>query len=126
MANEKRIAGRKPVSGLTVSNIMALGQFTLLCRKALLVDASSTGFLLYVERGDLVPKDLRSNLDLSSLEGEHIVLTIAEMKLEIDGMIARTKLIGKGTYEVAIDFSADAPEYWRNCLLDLLPEPGEI
>lgn len=126
MGTDKRVALRKSVSGLTVSSLVALDNFSILSRRGLLVDASSTGFKLRVHREDLIPKSLRDTLTLDALLGERVLLKIAEMNLEIDGTVARTKLIGKGHYELGIDFSEDAPEYWRECLLDLLPEAGEL
>ena len=90
------------------------------------MDASSTGFLLHVDRKDLIPKLLRSGMDISALEGEFVVIRLKEMDLEIDGTVTRTRHIGRGIFEVAIDFSDEAPEYWRECLMDLLPAPGEI
>jgi hypothetical protein len=50
---------------------------------------------------------------------------IADMELEIDGCISRTRFIGSGLFEIAIDLSEDAPEYWRQCLVDLLPGTDE-
>jgi hypothetical protein len=35
-------------------------------------------------------------------------------------------LLGKKGFYVAIDYSEEAPEYWRECLMDLLPNPGEL
>ena len=48
------------------------------------------------------------------------------MNLELDGKIARTSYIGDGVFEIAVDFSETAPTYWRECLLDLLPDQGEF
>jgi hypothetical protein len=125
MRANKRAAPRKQVNGLHVKNLTALDHFSVIARQALLVDISSSGMLLHVDRKHLVPKSLRENLTLQSLHGEHIMLQIKEMDLEIDGRVARTRLIGKGIYEVAVDFSAEAPEYWRECLVDLMPDDVE-
>ena len=48
------------------------------------------------------------------------------MDLDITGIIVRTKHCGEGIFEVGIDYTSDAPEYWRECLCDLLPKPGEL
>lgn len=116
-----RAAKRKQVGSIPVSNLTTLSHFESIARFGHLIDASSTGFLIQIEREDLVPQGLRQNLSLESIEGEPITLMINPMELEIDGHIARTKYIGKGIFEIAIDFSQDAPEYWRECLFDLLP-----
>lgn len=125
MKNERRIAPRKDINFIPVKNLATLNPFTVICKNAELVDASSTGFLLYIQRKNLLPKGLRSHLSLKNLEGERIMLKIEGMELDMDGFISRTKFIGDGTFEVAIDFSSDAPEYWRECLVDLLPGTGE-
>jgi hypothetical protein len=46
---------------------------------------------------------------------------IDPLHLEIGGRIARTKRVNKDLYEIVVDFSSDAPEYWRECLLEMLP-----
>ena len=116
-----RVAKRKQVGSIPVSNLTTLSHFESIARFGHLIDASSTGFLILIDREDLVPKGLRQNLSLDSIEGEPIMLMINPMELEINGHIARTRYIGKGVFEIAVDFSQDAPEYWRECLFDLLP-----
>ncbi len=117
---KKRVAKRKSVERISLTNITTLLHFEKIAGKASLVDASSTGFLLQIERKDLLPEHLRQNLSIESVEGEPVVMVIEQMDLELSGRIARTKYIGKGIFEVAVDFSDDAPEYWRECLFDLL------
>lgn len=126
MKTDRRAARRKPLKGLTISHLTAFDKFALLARTGLMIDASSSGILLRINRKDLVPKSLRSNLSLTALEGEHVMLRISEMDLEMEGFVTRTKLIGKGDFEVAIDFSQDAPDYWRECFMDLLPDAGDF
>jgi hypothetical protein len=126
MRATKRAAPRKRVKGLSVKNLTALDHFSVIARAALLVDISASGLLLHVERKHLIPKSLRENLTLQSIEGEHIMMQIKEMDLEIDGQVTRTRMIGKGIYEVAVDFTDQAPEYWRECLVDLMPDKAEV
>ena len=125
MKSERRIAPRKQINFIPVKNLTTLDPFNIVSKYAEIVDASSTGFLLYVSRGNLVPKNLRTNLSLKPLEGERVILKIQDMDLDIDGTITRTRFIGDGTFEIAVDFSTDAPEYWRECLIDLLPGSEE-
>jgi hypothetical protein len=94
---------------------------TQVARHGVIVEASMTGFLLHIKRTDLAPKALRETLSLQEIEGDRVYLTIREMGLEIGGTVARTRRMNKETYEVAIDFSKDAPEYWREALFDMLP-----
>lgn len=117
----KRVAKRKTIETISASNITTLLHFEKIAERASLVDASSSGFLMHIKREDLIPTHLRENLSIESIEGEPVMLVLDQMQLEINGKIARTKYIGKGTFEVAVDFSEDAPEYWRECLFDLLP-----
>ena len=123
---DKRIAPRHDIHPIEISSFTSLDHMTLLTRHGHIIDASLTGFLLHIDRAELVPQQFRGTLSLDALTGDQILLTIAKMDLEIGGTIARTKRINKETFEIAIDFSADAPEYWRECLLDLLPLPGEM
>lgn len=116
-----RVAKRKQVGSIPVSNLTTLSHFESIARFGHLIDASSTGFLIHIDREDLVPIGLRQNLSLETIEGEPIMLMINPMELEINGHIARTRYVGKGVFEIAVDFSQDAPEYWRECLFDLLP-----
>jgi hypothetical protein len=125
-ASNRRAAPRKSVTGLEIRNITALEPFSILARKGVLIDASSTGILVRVDRKDLVPKSLRQHLSIAPIEGEHVVFHIREMDLEMDGKVARTRFIGNATFEVAIDFTEEAPEYWRQSLVDLLPSKGEF
>lgn len=121
MSKERRTAQRKPINMIRVENLASLDPFMVICKSAELVDASTSGFLLHVHRNHLVPKQLRSNLSLTVLEGEKVMLKIADMELDLDGTISRTRFIGGGLFEIAVDLSSDAPEYWRECLVDLLP-----
>jgi len=121
-AKNRRTAPRKSVGGLHIKNLSVVDHFELVAKRALLVDASSSGLMVQINRKDLEPKELRQNLTLQALVGHNVMFEIDEMELEIDGKITRTKMIGKGIYEVAIDFTEGAPEYWRECLVDLLPD----
>jgi hypothetical protein len=60
------------------------------------------------------------------LVNQRVVLFLPQMNLDLDGTVMRTKHIGKGQFELGIKFSDDVPEYWRECLIDLLPRPGEL
>ena len=125
MKAERRAAERQKVHPLKVTNFTSLDHMTLLSRNGHIVNASVTGFLLELSRKDIVPKELREGLSLEMLKGDKVLLRLEEMNLEISGTIARTQR-SKDKYRIAIDFSDDAPEFWRECLMDLLPRPGEI
>ena len=123
---EQRISKRKALDPIHIDSLTSLDHFSLLARRGRIVDASATGFLLHIKHKDLVPKVLRENLSIDCIVNEHVKLSITEMNLEIDGKVTRTRLIGNKTFEIAVDFSDAAPEYWRECLLELLPNQGEF
>ena len=126
MGAERRIAERKMIDSIHVSDLTSLNNFRVIAREAYIVDASITGFLMHIERSDLVPSELKSNLTLQPLVGQQVVLYLPQMNLDLDGTITRASHKGKGVYHVAVEFSAEVPEYWRECLIDLLPSPGEM
>jgi hypothetical protein len=122
----RRMAQREEVLPIHVSYITSLDDFAKIARNCEVVQASSSGLLLLVRREDLIPSALRKNLNLDALIGDRVFMHLEEMNLEISGVITRTKLLGKNGFHIAIDYSEEAPEYWRECLMDLLPKPGEL
>ncbi len=116
-----RSAPRKDLNKLTIDTLLASDTLMKLASYGQIVEASSTGILIKFKRSDFVAKELKSNLSLDSLVGQDVYLNIHEMNLEISGRVARTKFLGKEGFIVAIDYTTDAPEYWRECLMDLLP-----
>lgn len=122
----RRVAPRKAVSPLHISYLTSLDDFAKIAKNCEVVEASSTGLLLLVQREDLIPNALRKTLTLDVLIGDRVFMHLEEMNLEISGVITRTKLLGKKGFHVAVDYSEEAPEYWRECLMDLLPKPGEL
>ncbi len=116
---------RKPISQVDVLNVKNIGTNDVYFSRATLVDVSPTGLLLRVERENILAISLRSTLTLSSIIGAGVGFTIEVMDTYIEGVITRTKPEGQGVFLVAVDFRDDAPEYWRNCLVDLLPDSGE-
>ena len=126
MKAERRIAARKVVDFIHVAELTSLSSYSVIAREGVIADASQSGFLVKVERGQLVPKELRENLTMEGLVGHQVVMYLPQMNLDLDGTITRATHIGKGMFEIAVKFSPDVPEYWRDCLVDLLPAPGEI
>ena len=116
-----RSAPRKDMNKLTIDTLLASDTLVKLARYGQIVEASSTGLLIKFKRSDFVAKELKSNLSLDTLVGQEVYLNIHEMNLELSGRVARTKFLGKEGFLVAIDYTTDAPEYWRECLMDLLP-----
>ena len=115
---------RENLEPLSIRGLTSIDHLTLLARSGWLVEASTTGFLIEVERKQLAPKMFRDSLSLKELEGDKVYLMIDAMNLEIGGTITRTHRLTKDRWQIAIDFREDAPEYWRECLVELLPKPG--
>jgi hypothetical protein len=123
---DRRIAARKVVDFIHVAELTSLSSYSVIAREGVIVDASQSGFLLRIERAQLIPKEYRENLSLSKLVNHQVVMYLPQMNLDLDGTITRAEHVGKGRFEIACSFSADVPEYWRDCLVELLPAPGEI
>lgn len=125
-AVEKRLSKRIETSAVNIKNLTSLDHAEVIAKSAVLIDASHTGFLLHIPRTELLAKFARESLTLNELLGTKVMLLLEQMNLELTGTVARTKRINKGLFEVAIDYSEEAPDYWRECLIDLLPRPGEL
>ncbi len=123
---ERRSNQRKYIQHLDVERIVNNETLKKICNKAQIVDTSINGFLLLIARKDLLTNDLKGNLTLDVLKGMSISLYMHQMELELDGVISLTRHKGKGMFEVLVNFSSDTPRYWRECLIDLLPQAGEL
>ena len=111
----------KELAKLTLDSFSSSDNLQKLAKFGQIIEASSSGILIKFKRDDFVAKELRSNLNIDQLVGKNIFFNIHEMNLEISGKVARTKFLGKDGFLVAVDYTTDAPEYWRECLMDLLP-----
>ena len=124
--SDRRVANRKDVDYIQVNDLTSVHDYSVIAKCGQITNASTSGFLLELNREDLIPDELRSNLSLETTLGQQVVLYLPQMNLDLDGTISRATHKGNGIYQVAIEFSADVPEYWRACLIDLLPEEGEL
>ncbi len=116
-----RQAPRKDLVKLTISSLSSQESLQKLAKAGQIIEASASGILIKIKRSDFVSKELKSNLNIDQLLGKSVYFKIHEMNLEIGGVVARTKFVGKDGFMIAIDYTVDAPEYWRECLMDLLP-----
>lgn len=123
---ERRSEKRKNIEVLEVEHIIDNNSLKKICTRGQIVDTSIKGFLISVERQDLLSNDLKGNLTLEKLKGYSLSLYIPQMDLELDGTVGLTRHRGQGIFEILIHFSDDTPRYWRECLMDLLPEPNEV
>ena len=126
MGAEKRIAKRKVTETLDVIDVTSLKSYLVLSKEAKIVNASTSGFLMEIDRRHFELEELKNNINIDKLLNEKIVLFLPQMNLDLEGIITRTKHVGKGIFEVAAQFTPNVPEYWKDCLIELLPEPGEF
>jgi len=122
----RRGAPRKDITPLKVTSVASLENLAKIAKGGSIVEASTSGFLMLVQREELVPTEFRRNLNLDALLGHKVMIHLSDLNIEISGRVARTRFVGKSGFEIGIDYSDDAPEYWRECLVDLLPAPGEL
>lgn len=122
----RRGAPRKDITPLNVASVASLENLAKIAKGGSVIEASISGFLMLVHREELVPVEFRRNLNLDALVGHKVVIHLSDLNIEVSGRVARTKFLGKAGFEIGIDYSDDAPEYWRECLVDLLPAPGEL
>ncbi|MFN8847963.1 MAG: hypothetical protein ACK5V3_15265 [Bdellovibrionales bacterium] len=123
---KQRSSPRKETTPVYVSYIASMENLSKLTKQAQIIQASSSGLLIHVKRDELVASNLRKNLNIDDLVGERVLIRLDDMNLELSGTVARTLFLGKDGFHIAVDYSEEAPEYWRECLMDLLPIPGEI
>lgn len=123
---ENREYSRKLLDPIHVADIQVIDRFMILARYGTVLNASATGLLIEVQRNDLSPEFQNHELTLDTIQGEEVMMKVVEMNLEIDGVIVRAHETSQGNCEIAIDFAANAPDYWRECFADLLPERGEL
>ncbi len=126
MGAEKRTAYRKLTETIDVIDLTSMSNYAVIASTASIINASTSGFLMHIHRNDLNSNELKNNLSLNSLLNEKVVLFLPQMNLDLEGIIMRTKHLGKGVFEIAAQFSPDVPDYWKECLIDLLPVPGEM
>jgi hypothetical protein len=126
MSAERRIADRKQLDPVRVAELTSLSNYSVIAKEGTIIDASPSGFLLKVDRLDLIPEKYKQNLNLHELIGDQVVMFLPQMNLDLDGTVTRAMHTGRGTFEIAVSFSKDIPEYWRDCLVELLPAPGEF
>jgi hypothetical protein len=117
---------RKALDPIHVAEITVGERPTILASAGTLLNASASGLLIRVSCRALNPAMMQSNRALVVPKGTLIMMHIVEMALDIDGVIVRMDQTGPEWWDIAMDFTASAPAYWRECLVDLLPGVGEM
>ena len=117
---------RKKTYPLQISQMVLCDSHTPLTRGGRFIEVSSNGFKVLIERNDFLNPKYSSNLDCSDLIGLDVWIHLADFDLILNGTIQRTRFIGQGKFEFGIDFTHFEPDYWREVLFDLLPNPKEF
>src|SRR3982751_6056956 len=94
---ERRIAARKVVDFIHIAELTSLSSYSVIAREGVIIDASQSGFLLRIDRAQLIPKEYRENLSMSGLIGHQVVMYLPQMNLDLDGTIIRAEHVGKGS-----------------------------
>ncbi len=122
----RRQSARKALDPIHVTEI-TVGECTLpLASAGTILNASATGLLIRVRHSALSPTMVQPNGTLAPRAGTLVMMHIVEMALDIDGEFVRAQQIGSKGWDIAVDFADSAPAYWRECLVDLLPNVGEM
>jgi len=122
----RRRYDRKLLDPIHVTDIKVPGKSIVLAQRGTIVNASAGGLLIRICHSDLNAEILRQTIPLHTLEGEPVVMTILEMALTIEARVVRTDQAAPEWCDIAIDFTDNAPPYWRECLAELLPGLGEM
>lgn len=121
----KRQNRRKDVATIIVEDITALNDYNMIIKEGIIVDASIDGFLMQVNRKDL-NNEYQDTLSLDKMLGMQVALFLPQMNLDLDGFVMRTHHKGNGVFDLYIEFSSEVPDYWRECLVELLPDDEEL
>jgi hypothetical protein len=122
----KRQFPRKLLDPIHIAEMKVVDRLTVLAHSGTIINASATGLLIRVHHRALHPELLRNNVALATLQGEHVVMHIVEMALDIEGTIVRTHQTTPEWMDIGVDLTESAPAYWRECLMDLLPGLGDM
>jgi hypothetical protein len=123
---DKRQSPRKLLDPIHIAAMQVIQSSTVLVHSGTILNASATGLLIRAHHRALNPELVRPNAALEALVDEHVVMHIVEMALDIEGKIVRLHQATPEWMDIALDLTASAPTYWRECLADLLPGLGEL
>ena len=124
--------GRVPIMNLSNKEIQKVkacsitfyNEENIIVKKAIISEVTTSGFKLILNYRNLVPDSLKFQLHLSKLWYKNIRVYIPDMEMDWEGKVIGTQHLGKGRFEVNIEFFQEVPHYWRECLFDLWPKPN--
>ncbi|MDE0119532.1 MAG: hypothetical protein OXM55_05940 [Bdellovibrionales bacterium] len=95
----------------------------IIAKRAIISEVTTSGFKLILNYRNLVPDSLKFQLHLNTLWYKNIRIYIPDMEMDWEGKVVGTQHLGKGCFEVNIEFFQEVPNYWRECLFELWPKP---
>lgn len=112
----------KEKTGVKATSIALSHEESLIVKKAVVSEVSPKGFNLTFNYQDLIMDSLKFQWGLHTLWYKNIDIYIPDMEMDIEGKVIGAKRLEQGKFEVNIEFSQEAPVYWRECLFELWPK----
>jgi len=108
--------------GIKATAITLSNEENIIIKKAIVSQLNTTNFSLIFNVYDLLLPSLKYQLHLHSLWYKNIHTYIPDMEMDLEGKVIGTRHLGKGSFEINIEFFQEVPKYWRECLMDLWPK----
>ena len=111
-----------PLKGIKVASIALAEEEKLVVKKAFVSNLSPLGFKLVFHNQNFISDSLKFHLHFYALLQKELCMYIPDMEMDLDGIVTDVRYLEDGKWEVSIEFSPSAPQYWRECLCDLWPD----
>ena len=98
------------------------GEDRFIAKKAFIFKVTPKGFNMVLSRHDLIPSNLKFNINLNSLCDKNISLYIPSMGIDLEGTVVKTQHLGKGIFKIQTRHFKETPKYWGECLVELWPK----
>ncbi len=109
------------VQHLKAIDLTTLEDYQVVCSYARFLEISPTVIKLELDRADLC-HSLKGNLHLDPLVGQRILWHVPQMVLDMEGLVVQAWHKGQGVFHILIEFAHNTPDYWGECLVDLLKD----
>ena len=103
---------------IAIDDLSIIDTSDVITSKGCLFQISDEGFYIRLNRKDLT-SNLRTNLSLNAIHDTDVSIHLPKLNIHLDGTIKHTQHIGKGVFEMLIQFFDCVPDYWSDCLLDM-------
>ena len=110
-----------PLKGIKATSIALAEEEELVVKKAFVSHLSPLGFKLICHSKNFITETLKFQMSCYALWQKELYMYIPDMNLDLEGIVTHVRYIQNGRWEISIEFSPSAPQYWRECLSDLWP-----